>query len=81
MIIYEKIQGKRVDDSRLTRLQPIIAMYVLIVITTVCPGLMIIDLNTYANSVLAKSSVAALIDNVGRLSDVVERTWHVHAQV
>ena len=49
-----RYQGTRVDDSWLTRLQPI-AMYV--VITTVHLGLMIIDLKTCANFVLATSYI------------------------
>ena len=73
-----KIQGTRVDDSWLMRLQPI---SVFVVITTVCSGLMIVDLYTYANSVLATSSVPALIDDVDRPCDVAERSWHVHTQV
>ena len=58
--IYKIRQGTRVDDLWLTRLQPI-AMYV--VVTTVGSGLVIVNLNTYANSVVVAFSVVVALNN------------------
>ena len=74
---YKTIQGTRVDDSWLTRLQPV-AMYV--VVTTVCSGLMIIDFNTYTFSVVVAFSAVALNNKVGRSRGLAERSWHTHTQ-
>ena len=74
--MYKIRQGTRVDDSWLARLQ-LVAVYV--VVTTVGSGLMIIiDLNTYANSVVVAFSVVALNNKVGRSRGVAERSWHSH---
>ena len=75
--MYKIKQDTRVDGSWLTRLQPI-AMYV--VVTTVRSGLMIIDINTYTNSVVVAFSVVALNNKVGQSRGVAERSWHAHTQ-